>query len=640
MSEKLLDKINYPSDLRQLKKNQLEQVVGELRSEVIDVVSETGGHLGAGLGVVELTVALHYVFNTPQDKLVWDVGHQCYPHKIITGRKDRIRTLRKGGGLSGFTKRAESEYDPFGAAHSSTSISSTLGIATAKRLSNDNNNVVAVIGDGAMSAGMAYEAMNNAGTMKSKLIVILNDNDMSIARPVGAMSKYLARLLSGKIYFSLRKTIKLILSAFSKKFLKTAGKAEDMLRNVVTGGTLFNELGFYYIGPINGHDVNNLVTILENVKNSNHNGPILIHAITQKGKGYKPAEESGDKYHGVSKFNVLTGEQSKGKSKAPSYTKIFANTLIKHAENDTKIVAITGAMPSGTGLDLFEKKFPERMFDVGIAEQHGVTFAAGLATEGYKPFAAIYSTFLQRAYDQVVHDVAIQSLPVRFAIDRAGLVGADGPTHAGSFDITYLSTLPNFIVMAASDEAELVRMINTSVNINDKPSAFRYPRGTGVGIELPNINEVLEIGKGKIISNGRHVAILNFGARLYECKKASEFLNKKGITLSIFDARFAKPLDEKFIIELASNHEAIVTIEEGSIGGFGSHILKLLSDRGFFDKGLKFRSMILPDKFLDQDTPEKMYQTAGLDCESIIQKVENVLNSNVVIAKNKSKNFS
>jgi len=640
MSEKLLDKINYPSDLRQLKKNQLEQVVGELRSEVIDVVSETGGHLGAGLGVVELTVALHYVFNTPQDKLVWDVGHQCYPHKIITGRKDRIRTLRKGGGLSGFTKRAESEYDPFGAAHSSTSISSTLGMATAKRLSNDNNNVVAVIGDGAMSAGMAYEAMNNAGTMKSKLIVILNDNDMSIARPVGAMSKYLARLLSGKIYFSLRKTIKLILSAFSKKFLKTAGKAEDMLRNVVTGGTLFNELGFYYLGPIDGHDVNNLVTILENVKNSKYEGPVLIHAITKKGKGYKPAEESGDKYHGVSKFNVLTGEQSKGKSKAPSYTKIFANTLIKHAENDTKIVAITGAMPSGTGLDLFEKKFPERMFDVGIAEQHGVTFAAGLATEGYKPFAAIYSTFLQRAYDQIVHDVAIQSLPVRFAIDRAGLVGADGPTHAGSFDITYLSTLPNFIVMAASDEAELVRMINTSVNINDKPSAFRYPRGTGVGIELPNINEVLEIGKGKIISNGRHVAILNFGARLYECKKASEFLNKKGITLSIFDARFAKPLDEKFIIELASNHEAIVTIEEGSIGGFGSHILKLLSDRGFFDKGLKFRSMILPDKFLDQDTPEKMYKTAGLDCESIIQKVENVLNSNVVIAKNKSKNFS
>ena len=636
MSEKLLDRINYPSDLRQLKKNQLDQVTKELRSEVIDVVSETGGHLGAGLGVVELTVALHYVFNTPQDKLVWDVGHQCYPHKIITGRKDRIRTLRKGGGLSGFTKRAESEYDPFGAAHSSTSISSTLGMATAKKLSNDNNNVVAVIGDGAMSAGMAYEAMNNAGSMKSKLIVVLNDNDMSIARPVGAMSKYFARLLSGKIYFSLRETIKLILSAFSKRFSKRAGKAEDMLRGFVTGGTLFSELGFYYVGPIDGHNVNNLVTILENVKNSKHEGPILIHAITKKGKGYKPAEESGDKYHGVSKFNVLTGEQSKGKSKAPSYTKVFANTLIKHAENDTKIVAITGAMPSGTGLDLFEKKFPERMFDVGIAEQHGVTFAAGLATEGYKPFAAIYSTFLQRAYDQVVHDVAIQSLPVRFAIDRAGLVGADGPTHAGSFDITYLSTLPNFVVMAASDEAELVRMINTSVNISDKPSAFRYPRGTGIGVELPNINEVLEIGKGKIISTGKHVAVLNFGARLYECKKASEILKKKGIAASIFDARFAKPLDEKLIIELASNHEAIITIEEGSIGGFGSHVAKLLSDREFFDKGLKFRSMILPDKFLDQDSPEKMYKTAGLDCDSIVQKVENVLNSNVVIAKNKN----
>jgi len=636
MKEKLLDQINYPSDLRLLKKNQLDQVAKELRSEVIDVVSETGGHLGAGLGVIELTVALHYVFNTPKDKLVWDVGHQCYPHKIITGRKDRIRTLRKGGGISGFTKRSESEYDPFGAAHSSTSISSTLGMATAKKLSNDNNNVVAVIGDGAMSAGMAYEAMNNAGAMKSKLIVVLNDNDMSIARPVGAMSKYLARLLSGRIYFSFRETIKLILSAFSKRFSKSAGKAEDLLRSAVTGGTLFNQMGFYYVGPIDGHDVNNLVTILENVKNSNHQGPILIHTITKKGKGYKPAEESGDKYHGVSKFNVLTGEQSKGKSKAPSYTKIFANTLIKHAENDTKIVAITGAMPSGTGLDLFEKRFPERMFDVGIAEQHGVTFAAGLATEGYKPFAAIYSTFLQRAYDQVVHDVAIQSLPVRFAIDRAGLVGADGATHAGSFDITYLSTLPNFVVMAASDEAELVRMINTSVSINDKPSAFRYPRGNGIGIELPNIKEVLKIGKGKMALDGKHVAILNFGARMQECKKAAEILKKKGITISILDARFAKPLDEKLIIELASNHEAVVTIEEGSIGGFGSHVTKLLSDRGFFDGGLKFRSMILPDKFLDQDTPDNMYRTAGLDCDSIVQKIENVLNSNVVIAKNKN----
>ena len=636
MKQKLLDKINYPSDLRLLKKNQLEQVSNELRSEVIDVVSETGGHLGAGLGVVELTVALHYVFNTPKDKLVWDVGHQCYPHKIITGRKEKIRTLRKGDGLSGFTKRSESEYDPFGAAHSSTSISSTLGMVTAKKLSNDSNNVIAVIGDGAMSAGMAYEAMNNAGAMKSKLIVILNDNDMSIARPVGAMSKYLARLLSGKIYFSLRETIKLILSAFSRRFSKSAGKAEDLLRSAVTGGTLFSQLGFYYIGPIDGHDVNNLVTILENVKNSNHQGPILVHAITKKGKGYKPAEDSGDKYHGVSKFNVLTGVQTKGKSKSPSYTKVFANTLIKHAENDTKIVGITGAMPSGTGLDLFEKKFPERMFDVGIAEQHGVTFAAGLATEGYKPFAAIYSTFLQRAYDQVVHDVALQSLPVRFAIDRAGLVGADGATHAGSFDITYLSTLPNFVVMAASDEAELVRMINTSVSINDRPSAFRYPRGNGTGVELPSIKEILEIGKGKIVLNGKHVAILNFGARIMECIKAADVLKKKGIWVSIFDARFAKPLDEKTIIELASNHEAIITIEEGSIGGFSSQVTKLLSDRGFFDKGLKFRSMILPDKFLDQDTPEKMYRIAGLDSESIIQKIENVLNSNVVIAKNKN----
>ncbi len=636
MSNKLLDKINYPSDLRKFKKSELKTISDELRNELIEVVSETGGHLGASLGVVELTVALHYVFNTPKDKLVWDVGHQCYPHKIITGRKDKIRTLRKGGGLSGFTKRSESEYDPFGAAHSSTSISSTLGMATAKKLANDKNNVIAVIGDGAMSAGMAYEAMNNAGAMKSKLIVILNDNDMSIARPVGAMSKYLTRLLSGKIYFSFRETIKLIISAFSKRFLKTAGKAEDFLKSIVTGGTLFSELGFYYLGPIDGHDINNLTTILENVKKSNHDGPVLIHLITQKGKGYKPAEDSGDKYHGVSKFNVVTGQQSKSKSNTPSYTKVFANTLIKHAENDTKIVGITGAMPSGTGLDLFEKKFPERMFDVGIAEQHGVTFAAGLATEGYKPFAAIYSTFLQRAYDQVVHDVAIQSLPVRFAIDRAGLVGADGPTHAGSFDVTYLSTLPNFIVMAASDEAELVRMINTSVNINNRPSAFRYPRGNGVGVELPGISEVLEIGKGRIISSGKNIGILNFGARLEECKKAREVLKKKGITTTIVDARFAKPLDEKLILEVASNHEAVITIEEGSIGGFAAHVTKLLSDRGFFDKGLKFRSMILPDKFLDQDSPNEMYKKAGLDSASIVEKIENVLKSNVVIAKNKN----
>ena len=637
MNNKLLDKINYPADLRELKKKQLKQVSQELRDELIDVVSETGGHLGAGLGVVELTIALHYVFNTPKDKLVWDVSHQCYPHKIITGRKNEIRSLRKGGGLSGFTKRSESEYDPFGAAHSSTSISSTLGMSVAKKLSNDKNNVVAVIGDGAMSAGMAYEAMNNAGALKSKLIVVLNDNDMSIARPVGAMSKYLAKLLSGKMYFSFRETVKLITSAFSKRFSQKAGKAEDILRNLVTGGTLFSELGFFYIGPVDGHDVNNLVSVLENVKNSKHNGPILIHAITKKGKGYKPAEESGDKYHGVSKFNVLTGEQKKSKSNAPSYTKIFAETLIKHAEKDTRIIGITGAMPAGTGLNLFEKRFPDRMFDVGIAEQHAVTFAAGLATEGYKPFAAIYSTFLQRAYDQVVHDVAIQSLPVRFAIDRAGLVGADGPTHAGSFDITYLSTLPNFVVMAASDESELIKMINTSVQINDRPSAFRYPRGNGVGIELPGINEILEIGKGRTIKEGKQVAVLNFGARLEECKKASEILFKKGIDISIIDARFAKPLDEKLIIETATNHEVIVTIEEGSIGGFGSHVMQLLSDRGIFDRGLKFRSMILPDIFIDQDSPEKMYDKAGLNSQSIVNKIEQTLSSKIIFAKSKNK---
>ncbi|MDB2344806.1 1-deoxy-D-xylulose-5-phosphate synthase [Pelagibacteraceae bacterium] len=633
----IIKQINFPADLRKFKKNDLKQISNELRDELIDIVSETGGHLGAGLGVVELTVALHYVFDTPKDKLVWDVSHQCYPHKIITGRRDRIKTLRKGGGLSGFTKRTESEYDPFGAAHSSTSISSTLGMAVAKKLSNNNNNVVAVIGDGAMSAGMAYEAMNNAGALKSKLIVILNDNDMSIARPVGAMSNYLAKLLSGKLYFNLRETIKMVISSFSKRFSQKAGKAEDLLRNIVTGGTLFSELGFYYVGPVDGHDVDNLVQILENVKNSNHQGPVLIHVRTQKGKGYKPAEDSGDKYHGVSKFNISTGEQIKSKSNIPSYTKVFAETLIKHAEQDTKIIGITGAMPSGTGLNLFQKKFPDRTFDVGIAEQHAVTFAAGLATEGYKPYAAIYSTFLQRAYDQVVHDVALQSLPVRFAIDRAGLVGADGPTHAGSFDITYLSTLPNFVVMAASDEAELVKMINTSVNINDRPSAFRYPRGNGIGMELPSIKDILEIGKGRIIQEGKKVAILNFGTRLDECKKAAEKLFNQGIDCTIVDARFAKPLDEKLIMEIATNHEVLITIEEGSIGGFGSHVMQLLSDRGVFDRGLKFRSMILPDIFIDQDTPEKMYEVAGLDSLSIANKVEETLNSNVILAKNKSK---
>ena len=636
MVNAILDQINYPSDLRKIKEKDLESVSNELRSELIDVVSETGGHLGAGLGVIELTVALHYIFDTPRDKIVWDVGHQAYPHKILTGRRNKIRTLRKGGGLSGFTKRSESEYDPFGAAHSSTSISSTLGIAVAKKLLNNSNHVVAVIGDGAMSAGMAYEAMNNAGAMKSKLIVILNDNDMSIGRPVGAMSSYLARLLSGKTYFNLRETIKFIISSLSKRFKDRAGKAEEFIRDIVSGGTLFNELGFYYVGPIDGHNLKTLIPVLKNVKNSKYKGPILVHVVTKKGKGYKFAEDSGDKYHGVSKFNVITGEQSKPKSKTLSYTKVFADTLVKHAENDTKIIGITGAMPSGTGMDIFGKKFPERMFDVGIAEQHAVTFAAGLATEGYKPFVAIYSTFLQRAYDQIVHDVAIQKLPVRFAIDRAGLVGADGPTHAGSFDITYLSTLPNFVVMAASDEAELVKMINTSVSIKDKPSAFRYPRGNGVGVELPDIKEILEIGKGKIIKEGKKVALLNFGARLQECLKASSILDNIGISTTVVDARFAKPLDEKLIMDLSINHEVLITIEEGSIGGFGSHVMQMLSERGVFDNGLKMRSMILPDIFLDQDVPEQMYKKAGLDCDSIVEKVKSTLSSNIIIAKNKN----
>ena len=634
MKEKvLLDKIKYPSDLRKLKKENLVQLAKELREELIDAVSTTGGHLGAGLGVVELTIALHYIFDTPKDKIVWDVGHQAYPHKIITGRRDKIRTLRKGNGLSGFTKRTESEYDPFGAAHSSTSISSTLGMSVAKSLSNNSNHVVAVIGDGAMSAGMAYEAMNNAGAMKSKLIVILNDNDMSIAPPVGAMSSYLARLLSGKTYFNFRETVKMITSAFSKRFKDKAGKAEEFLRDMVSGGTLFNELGFYYVGPIDGHNLDNLIPVLKNVKNSKHDGPILIHVVTKKGKGYRPAEDSKDKYHGVSKFDIITGKQDKSKTNIPSYTKVFANTLVKHAENDTKIVGITGAMPSGTGMDIFGKKFPDRMFDVGIAEQHAVTFAAGLATEGYKPFAAIYSTFLQRAYDQVVHDVAIQKLPVRFAIDRAGLVGADGPTHAGSFDITYLATLPNFIVMAASDESELVKMINTSVSINDRPSAFRYPRGNGFGLDLPSIKEILAIGKGRIIKEGKKVAILSFGARLQECLKASKKLDIKGISTTVVDARFAKPLDQKLIMDLCMNHEVLITIEEGSIGGFGSHVFQMLSERGIFDKGLKIRSMILPDLFIDHDTPENMYKVAGLDAESIEQKVLETLNSNIVIPK-------
>ena len=527
----IFKRYKFPFRSKKISEKDLPKVANEVRSEMIDAVSQTGGHLGAGLGVVELTVALHYVFDTPNDKLIWDVGHQSYPHKILTGRKDKIRTLRQGDGLSGFTKRTESEYDPFGAAHSSTSISSALGIAEANKLENKSSNVIAVIGDGAISAGMAYEAMNNAGASKTKIIVILNDNDMSIAKPVGAMRTYLAKLLTGKIYFSFRETIKLITSAFSKRFSAKAGKAEDFLRSAFTGGTMFNSLGFYYVGPIDGHDLSTLIPILKNAKDSNHEGPIMIHIKTQKGKGYSYAEKAKDHYHGVSKFNVDTGEQNKSGSSLPSYTKVFANTLVKHAKKDSKIVGITAAMPGGTGMDIFGKEFPKRMFDVGIAEQHAVTFAAGMATEGYKPYAAIYSTFLQRAYDQVVHDVAIQSLPVRFAIDRAGLVGADGSTHAGSFDITYLSTLPNFIVMAASDEAELVKMINTSVDINDRPSAIRYPRGVGVGVELPSIEEKVEIGKGRIIQNGNQVCLLNLGTRLEECKLAVEHLNKKEFQL-------------------------------------------------------------------------------------------------------------
>jgi 1-deoxy-D-xylulose-5-phosphate synthase len=631
-----LKDINFPSDLKKISEKDLPKVANEVRSEMIDAVSQTGGHLGAGLGVVELTVALHYVFDTPNDKLIWDVGHQSYPHKILTGRKDKIRTLRQGDGLSGFTKRTESEYDPFGAAHSSTSISSALGIAEANKLENKSSNVIAVIGDGAISAGMAYEAMNNAGASKTKIIVILNDNDMSIAKPVGAMRTYLAKLLTGKIYFSFRETIKLITSAFSKRFSAKAGKAEDFLRSAFTGGTMFNSLGFYYVGPIDGHDLSTLIPILKNARDSNHEGPIMIHIKTQKGKGYSYAEKAKDHYHGVSKFNVDTGEQNKSGSNLPSYTKVFANTLVKHAKKDSKIVGITAAMPGGTGMDIFGKEFPKRMFDVGIAEQHAVTFAAGMATEGYKPYAAIYSTFLQRAYDQVVHDVAIQSLPVRFAIDRAGLVGADGSTHAGSFDITYLSTLPNFIVMAASDEAELVKMINTSVDINDRPSAIRYPRGVGVGVELPSIEEKIEIGKGRIIQNGSQVCLLNLGTRLEECKLAAEYLKQKGVSTTIVDARFAKPLDEELIIKCAREHEILVSIEEGSIGGFGSHVKNLLSEKGIFDKGLKFRSMNLPDKFIEQNTPEKMYEIAGLNASQISEKILDILfnKNSIKVVKN------
>ena len=617
----LLDKIKNPQDLKKLKISELKTLANELRAELIDAVSVTGGHLGAGLGVVELTIAIHYLFDTPKDRLVWDVGHQAYPHKILTERRDRIRTLRKGGGLSGFTKRSESIYDPFGAAHSSTSISASLGMAVARDLDDRNNNVIAVIGDGAMSAGMAYEAMNNAGSMKSRLIVILNDNDMSIAPPVGAMRSYLAKLLSGKTYIGFRGFLKKIASLFPRSIKTRAARFEEYFRGLAVGGTLFDELGFYYVGTIDGHNFDQLIPVLKNVRDSSHQGPFLVHAITQKGKGYIPAENSEDKYHGVNKFDVVTGAQVKSTINTPTFTKVYGDTLAKHGEIDSKIVAITGAMPSGTGVDIFAKKFPTRTFDVGIAEQHAVTFAAGLATEGYKPFATIYSTFLQRAYDQVVHDVAIQNLPVRFAIDRAGLVGADGPTHAGSFDITYLATLPNFVVMAPSDEAELVRMINTAVTINDRPSAFRYPRGNGYGVELPSIKETIEIGKAKVIQEGKQVCLLSLGTRLEECKIAASELKNKGISTTIIDARFAKPLDKELILKSANTHEVLITIEEGSIGGFGSHVANLLAEHGVFDKGLKFRSMILPDVFIDQDTPERMYDVAGLNAKHIVQKV-------------------
>ncbi|MGA7580026.1 MAG: 1-deoxy-D-xylulose-5-phosphate synthase [Pseudolabrys sp.] len=624
----LLDRILIPQGLKNLSGDQLKQLANELRTETIDAVAKTGGHLGAGLGVVELTVALHYVFDTPHDRLIWDVGHQSYPHKILTGRRDRIRTLRQGGGLSGFTKRAESDYDPFGAAHSSTSISAALGMAVARDLEGKKHNVIAVIGDGAMSAGMAYEAMNNAGARNERLIVILNDNDMSIAPPVGAMSAYLARLISGKTYRTLRDIGKQLARHLPKFFGEKAGRAEEFARGFWTGGTLFEELGFYYVGPIDGHNLDHLLPVLRNVRDA-ETGPILVHVVTQKGKGYAPAETSADKYHGVVKFDVATGAQAKSKSLAPQFTKVFGESLIKEARKDDKIVAITAAMPSGTGVDLFAKEFPNRSFDVGIAEQHAVTFAGGLAAEGFKPFATIYSTFLQRAYDQVVHDIAIQGLPVRFAIDRAGLVGADGPTHAGAFDITYLGCLPGFVVMAAADEAELVHMVATAVAIDDRPSALRYPRGEGLGVPMPDEGKALEIGKGRILQEGHKVALLSFGARLGECLKAAKELTALGLSATVADARFAKPLDVQLVTRLAREHEVLVTIEEGAIGGFGAYVLQTLAEQGLLDQGLRVRCMVLPDRFIDQDTPTAMYAAAGLDAGAIVAKVFEALGKDV-----------
>jgi 1-deoxy-D-xylulose-5-phosphate synthase len=621
----LLDQIRTPEDLRKFEPDRLQQIAGELRHDLINAVSKTGGHLGAGLGVVELTVALHHVFDTPRDRLIWDVGHQSYPHKILTGRRDRIRTIRQGGGLSGFTKRMESEYDPFGAAHSSTSISAGLGMAVASKMEKRDNNIICVIGDGAMSAGMAYEAMNNAGAMDSRLIVVLNDNDMSIAPPVGAMSAYLSRLLSGRTYLSLREIGKQLAARLPKFFEKRALRAEEYARGLITGdGTLFEELGFYYVGPIDGHNLDHLLPVLRNVRDAKA-GPILVHVVTQKGKGYPPAETSADKYHGVVAFDVATGVQAKSKSNAPAYTKVFAESLVKEARKDDKIVAITAAMPSGTGLDLFGKEFPSRTFDVGIAEQHGVTFAAGLATEGLKPFATIYSTFLQRAYDQVVHDVAIQRLPVRFAIDRAGLVGADGPTHAGSFDVAYLGCLPGMVLMAAADEAELVHMVATQVAIDDRPSALRYPRGEGLGVTMPEEGVPLEIGRGRILQEGDKIALLCYGTRLGECLKAAEELAGYGLPATVADARFAKPLDTDLVLRLAREHEVMIAIEEGSVGGFGAYVMQTLADAGVFDRGLKFRSMVLPDSFIDHDSPNAMYAQAGLDARGIVAKVFEVL---------------
>ncbi len=621
-SEKsILDKINFASDIRQLTEKDLSILSDQVRQEMIESVSETGGHLGAGLGVVELTVALHYVFNTPYDRLIFDVGHQSYPHKILTGRRKAMKTLRQEKGLSGFTKRAESEYDPFGAAHASTSISAALGMAVSADLKKEDRRAIAVIGDGAMTAGMAYEAMNNAGSMKLPLIVILNDNDMSIAPPVGAMSAYLSKLISSSSYRSLREVASQVAKRLPRPIANTAKKAEEYARGIVTGGTLFEELGFYYIGPIDGHNIQHLIPVLKNIRDKREQGPILVHVVTQKGYGYSPAEQSSDKFHGVSKFNIKTGTQNKSKKGPPSYTSVFSKELINLAKKDKKIVAITAAMPSGTGLDHFAEKFPERFFDVGIAEQHAVTFAAGLAAEGMKPFATIYSTFLQRAYDQIIHDVAIQELPVRFAIDRAGLVGADGPTHAGSFDIAYLANIPKMVLMAAADENELKRMVVTAANINDRPSAFRYPRGESIGIISLKKTEPLTIGKGHIIKKGNKVAILSFGARLYESLKAAEILDKKGISTSVADARFCKPLDTKLIKSLISTHDILITIEEGVVGGFGSHVMQHLTDNNLLKINSNIQSIVFPDKFIDHATPDTMYKNANMDALSIVKRV-------------------